>query len=297
MKSRPNPGGQTSDLAFALWLTLPVLLFLCLVVLYPLLYAAWMSLNRIEFLGRTLWTFVALENYRRVFADPAFFRGLLISMRFTVESVILTLGLGLAFACALNSVRGSGFLRGIVIIPWALSPYAVGVLFQYLGAGQTGIGTALVNSLGSDRSVNLITRDWVVEYLSIGNAWNLAPLVTFFLVASMTTIPRRLYDLARIDGLTPFQTFLTVTLPPLKFTLFVFGSIVTVLSLKNFDFIFTLGRGGPANASATLTYEVFKTSFQELDLGYGAAMSFCLLALVIGSTMALQWTVGRRVNG
>jgi len=103
--------------------------------------------------------------------------------------------------------------------------------------------------------------------------------------------------LARIDGLSPLQRFVTVTLPPLHFTLFVFGCIVTVLSLKNFDFIYTLGRGGPANASAALTYQIFKISFQDLNLGYGAAMSFCLLALVIGSTTALYWLIGRRLSG
>ena len=82
------------------------------------------------------------------------------------------------------------------------------------------------------------------------------------------------------------ETFLNVTLPPLRFTLFVFTCITTVLSMKLFDFIFVLSGGGPGTASATLTYRIYKESFKDLDLGYGAAMSFMLLALIPGHDTA-----------
>ena len=90
------------------------------------------------------------------------------------------------------------------------------------------------------------------------------------------------------------ETFLNVTLPPLRFTLFVFTCITTVLSMKLFDFIFVLSGGGPGTASATLTYRIYKESFKDLDLGYGAAMSFMLLALILGTTLLLYAVWGRR---
>ena len=76
----------------------------------------------------------------------------------------------------------------------------------------------------------------VIEVLAVGNAWNMAPLVAFFLLANLKTIPSRLYDLAAIDRMSRVETFLNVTLPPLRFTLFVFTCITTVLSMKLFDF-------------------------------------------------------------
>ena len=110
----------------------------------------------------------------------------------------------------------------------------------------------------------------------------------------MATTPTRLYDLAAIDRMTRWEIFRHVTLPPLRFTLFVFTCITTVLSLKPFDYIFAMGRGGPGDASAVLTYQLYKISFKDLNLGYGAAMSFFLLALILGSTFLLYLLWGRR---
>ncbi|MEM7021960.1 MAG: hypothetical protein AAF637_05120, partial [Pseudomonadota bacterium] len=73
-----------------------------------------------------------------------------------------------------------------------------------------------------------------------------------------------------------------------------FTCITTVLSMKLFDFIFILSGGGPGTTSATLTYQIYKESFKDLDLGYGAAMSFFLLALILGSTLILYLIWGRR---
>jgi ABC-type sugar transport system permease subunit len=142
--------------------------------------------------------------------------------------------------------------------------------------------------------VNFVNQTWVIEVLAVGNAWNMAPLVAFFLLANLKTIPSRLYDLAAVDRLSPLETFRYVTLPPLRFTLFVFTSITTVLSMKLFDFVFVLSGGGPGTTSATLTYEIYKRSFRDLDLGYGAAMSFFLLILILGSTFLLYLVWGRR---
>jgi len=110
----------------------------------------------------------------------------------------------------------------------------------------------------------------------------------------MLTTPQRLYDLAKLDRMTRWETFWNVTLPPLRFTLFVFTCVITVLAIKTFDYIFTATQGGPGNASSVLTYVLYRTSFQNLDLGSGAAMSFYLLALLIGSTAAVVLTWGVR---
>ena len=84
-------------------------------------------------------------------------------------------------------------------------------------------------------------------------------------------------------------------MPPLRFTLFVFTCIITVLSLRTFDYIFTMSRGGPGRRLGdVLTYQLYKISFQDLNLGYGAAMSFFLLALILAPTVLLYLLWGRR---
>ncbi|MFO1069126.1 MAG: sugar ABC transporter permease [Geminicoccaceae bacterium] len=286
-----------SDLRFALLLALPVLVFLVLVVAYPLGYAVWLSLHQIQFFGGYSAEFVGLDNYRSVLTDDGFWWSAWISLRFTVESVVLAMLIGLALALVLNRpMRAAGLVRTLVILPWAVSLYGTGIMFSYLAKGQTGVGTALAYAFGGEDAVNFITRASVIEVLAIGNAWNMAPLVAFFLLANLKTIPTRLYDLAAIDRMSPFATFRHVTLPPLRFTLFVFTCITTVLSMKLFDFIFVLSGGGPGTASATLTYEIYKISFKNLDLGTGAAMSFMLLAMILGSTFLLYLVWGRRLE-
>lgn len=285
---------ELSNLQFALLLALPVLLFLVLVVAYPLGYALWMSTQQIVFFGGYRATFVGAEHFLDALDSSSFWKATRVTLRFTLLSVVLAMGIGLALALVLNRVtRFGGLVRTIVILPWCVSLYGAGIMFSYLARGQTGIGTAISAAFGGD-PVNFVNRAWVIEVLAIGNAWNMAPLVAFFLLANLKTVPTRLYDLAAIDRMGRFATFWNVTLPPLRFTLFVFTCITTVLSMKLFDFIFVLSGGGPGTASATLTYQIYKESFKDLDLGYGAALSFYLLALIVGSTLLLYVVWGRR---
>ena len=286
---------ELTNFQFSLLLALPVLVFLVLVVAYPLGYALWMSLHEISFFGGYKATFVGAENFSDVIDDRKFKKSLWVTVRFTLESVALAMVAGLLIALVLNrKMRFAGLVRTIVILPWCISLYGTGVIFSYLAKGQTGTGTAIAYALRIEEAVNVVNRQWVIEVLAVGNAWNMAPLVAFFLLANLKTIPSRLYDLAAIDRMSRVETFLNVTLPPLRFTLFVFTCITTVLSMKLFDFIFVLSGGGPGTASATLTYRIYKESFKDLDLGYGAAMSFVLLALILGTTLLLYAVWGRR---
>ncbi|MBN8998738.1 MAG: sugar ABC transporter permease [Rhizobiales bacterium] len=284
-----------SNLSFALIISIPVLLFLLIVVAYPLAYAFYLSFNEIRFFGGYSADWVGLTNYANVLYDESFWSSLGRTLRFTSETVILTLGIGLGLALILKHLPPRWrWLRALIILPWAVSPYGAGIFFAYLGRGQTGIGTAVSGMLGSDQTFNLISANFVMEYLAMGAAWNMAPLVAFFLLANMLTTPARLYDLAKIDQMSRFETFWHVTLPPLRFTIFVFTCITTVLAMKTFDYIFTETQGGPGSASAVLTYTLYKISFVNLDLGYGAAMSFFLLAVILGSTGILYFLWGRK---
>ena len=286
---------ELSDLQFALVVALPVLAFLIIVVAYPLGYAMWMSVHRIVFFGGYRASFVGLDNFAKVLESKAFWWSSWVSIRFAAESVLLAMGMGLGLALVLNRrLPLSGLVRTLVILPWCVSLYGAGIMFANLARGQTGIGTSLLNAFGGTGDLNLLNRDTVIEVLAVGNAWTMAPFVALFLLAVLKTIPKRLYDLAAIDRMTPFETFRHVTLPPLRFSLFVFTSITTVLSLKLFDFVFVLSGGGPGTASAVLTYEIYKESFKDLDLGYGAALSFMLLALILLSTFLLWLVWGRR---
>ena len=168
--------------------------------------------KRFSFFGGYKATFVGAENFSDVIDDRKFKKSLWITVRFTLESVALAMVAGLLIALVLNrKMRFAGLVRTIVILPWCISLYGTGVIFSYLAKGQTGIGTAIAYALGIEEAVNVVNRQWVIEVLAVGNAWNMAPLVAFFLLANLKTIPSRLYDLAAIDRMSRVETFLNVT--------------------------------------------------------------------------------------
>jgi multiple sugar transport system permease protein len=286
---------ELTDLQFALVLTLPVIAFLLALVVYPLGYAFWLSFHRVTLFGGMSFEFIGLANYKQALSSPSFWNGLVVSLRFMIESLVLSMGIGLGIALILNqNHRGKGLVRSLSILPWAISAYAIGILFKYLFRGKSSVLTVLSYGVGLNQTIDLLDRKVVIEALAIGNAWNLAPLVAFFLLASMQTIPSGLYNLARIDNLGSFEQFRHVTLPHIRYTLFVFTNIVVVLSLKAFDHIYVQTGGGPGSTSSTLTYEIYKESFTSFNLGYGAALSFYLLLVLVATTLFLYFIWGRK---
>lgn len=286
---------ELTDLQFAIVLTTPIIIFLLALVVYPLGYSLWLSSQKVNFFGGLSFKYIGPENYKTAISSPGFWNGLVVSIRFMVESLILTMGVGLGIALILNrTYRFGGIIRSLSILPWAVSRYATGILFKYFFRGKSGIFTFLAFAMGIEESVDLLNKNVVVEALSIGNAWNLAPLVGFFILANMQSIPSGLYDLAKIDNLGWFQQFWHVTLPHIRYTLFVFVNVIAVLSLKTFDYIYVQTGGGPGTASSALTYQIYKESFINMNLGYGAALSFYLLILIFVITLLLYFFWGRK---
>lgn len=298
LTAEQNPIARSRDLSnlqFALLLTVPVLVFLLVLMVYPLCYALWLSMNNVQYLlGQRVVEYVGFENYIKAYQDVQFWHSTRVSLQFTVEAVVLAVSIGLGLALVMNAARKySKILNTVIIVPWAVSTYGTAVMWFYLVSGQTGIFTTVCAWFGLPSGPNLLAPSLVVEVLAMGYAWNIAPLVAFFLLAGMKATPKRLYHLAQIDGLGFWGRFVHVTLPPLRFSLFVFTSIVTMFSLKLSDYVSIMTRGGPGDSSNVLPYYLYDISFQQLDLSYGAAMSFYLLALIVVAALLLYVVWGR----
>ncbi len=288
---------------FAMLLSLPVILFMLALMSYPLLYALWLSFQELSFLGGMHTDFVGGANYLEVIQSREFWWSTWVTVHFTVVSVVLAIGIGLGLALVMHRVqRGSNLLRTVIILPWSVSLYATGIAWSYMSRGQTGLATSLYNNLrgvtdmAQAQEISLINSAWIVDLLALGNAWNMAPLIAFFILANLKTIPSRLYDLAALDQLSRWEQFLHVTLPPLRYTLFVFTSIATVLSMKLLDFIYVMTAGGPGNTSSSLTFTLYELAFRQSNMGLSAAMSFFLLAMIMGATLLLYALWGRHIE-
>ena len=288
---------QRENLRFALLIIVPTVAFLLTMVLYPLIYSIWLSLHSVKQFGGVRFKFVGFDNYVDVYSDPKFWSSTLVTFRFVAESTILAIVIGVGFALILSNIkRHKVLIRTLVILPWGVSLYATGILFGRMLRDRTGVITSVSNLFGVDYAPDLFGAISAVEMTALAQAWNISPLVAFFVLTNIETIPPQLYNLAKIDKLTRWQTFRYVTYPQIRFTVFVLASVVIIFSFKAYDLIAIMTNGGPARATQTLPLELIEVSFIKRKLGYGAAMSVYLLVMIVGSTLLMYAVWGRKVD-
>jgi multiple sugar transport system permease protein len=282
----------------ALGFLFPVLLFIGALVLVPVLGTLLDSLYRdVTFLPRS---FIGLENYRALFADPSFWMSLSFTLVFVLVSVPLQTILGLLIALVLNeSFAGRGMLRACVLIPWAVPAAVSGRVFEliynysYGGAnwllGHLYPGAGPVNWLGTELGA--------LAAVVVADTWKTTPFAALLLLAGLSAIPGDLYRQALIDRATFLQRFVRITLPLLKPVLVVTLIFRTIDALRVFDVIFVLTGGGPGGATSALSIYGFRY-YAAGDFGYASAVSVLLflIALILVVGYARLGGFGREVR-
>ena len=266
---------------FAYLAVAPTLLIVLLVVGVPLVYSFFLSLNRTNPITHR-WIFVGLGNYAALPGSPELWAALGRTAYFAGFSVIGTTLLGGVFALVLNArFFGRGFLRSVVLVPWAMAPVSVGVLWSFLFAGEFGGVNGLLNDLG----LSSLATPWLgdgfraLNLVALVNVWNQAPLTALMLLAGLQSMPVSLHKAAMLDGAGPIRRFVSITLPWLKPNLLFIAIIATINSLMAFDILWILTRGGPGSATTVLSWLGYLMSFQFFKFGEGAAILYVLTAL------------------
>lgn len=270
----------------ALVLLVPTLVLVFGVLLYPILDTLRLSLTDRVLSRPASGAFVGLANYLEALRDPEFRAAMGRTFYFALVTVPVETTLGLLIALLLNQeFRGRGFVRGIIILPWAL-PYIVnGVMWKWILNANYGALNALLSQLGliSHYQVWLGDPSTAFNFVILANIWKETPVAVILILAALQTIPRELYEAARVDGANAFRQFWAVTFPMLRPVIAVTMVVKTVWALKEFDLIYIMTGGGPANSTSVATFYTYLTTFKFLKFGYGAAMAFIivLLSLVI----------------
>ncbi len=280
-------------------LTLPTLVVVFVVIGIPLVYSLALSMHRINMLTQQ-WIFVGLQNYIDILPDPDFIAALGRTSYFAVVTVIGGLVLGMAMALVLNaSFPGRDFLRSIVLIPWAMAPVTVGVLWGWMFNGEYGTLNAILFDLGLiDNQIHwLADGDTAFNLVALVHIWNQAPLATLLILAGLQSMPDNLHRAARIDGAGALQRFLKITVPWLRPMLLLIMILTTINAIMAFDLFWILTRGGPGSATTVFSWMGYAYAFQFFKFGEGAAILYVLTVLCL----VLAWlylklfipTVGR----
>lgn len=272
---------RLGDGQFATLLTLPVIVVLGLVVAYPTLYSLWMSFQRIDLIFGTT-DAVGFANYRQALTSPEVWHSVRVTLLYTALVTIFAVAIAVGGALLLNErFRGRGFLMALVILPWAVSLYATAVVWKYIYSPEWGLLNAVLQQrLGlSDGPILFLSERGAVPALAVAHAWQIAPLGMYFVLATLQVIPEDLYKAAKVDRLGAFGRFRHVVLPYIKTPLSIVMVLITVEAARVFDIIFFMTNGGPGDASTTLTWDIYRQSFVNRNLGYGAAVAWILVVL------------------
>lgn len=276
---------------FALALLAPALVLLLLTTTIPLVYLAWNSLHRIDLGMPWLSGFAGLDNYVKMGNDPRFWSSLWLTVVYTCSTVALQVVVGLSLALLVLQIpRGQGLLRIGAILPIVLAPVVVGLFWRTLVlAPDVGLVDLVTRSLG------LGSYNWLgdpqlalISVIAI-HTWQWTPFAFLVLLATLSTLPSDVYEAARLDRARPWQRFVYITLPLIRPAIVMVVIMRTMTALSAFAAIFAATGGGPGSATEILNLYAYRTSFSELNIGYGASLAMVLM----GITLAISWLMFR----
>ncbi|MGH7507939.1 MAG: carbohydrate ABC transporter permease [Gemmatimonadales bacterium] len=294
-------GIERQEARIAWGLVLPALLTILLVALFPLLWTVWESVHlhdlRMPWLGKP---FVGIANYVEAFRTPRFWDALGHTAFFAGASVALELMIGLWLALALNrAFRGRGLVRAAVLVPWAIPTVVSALLWRFMFEGQHGIVNSALVSAGilGEPVVWLIqpAAAWVPVILA--DVWKTTPFVALLLLAGLQNIDSSLYEAARIDGASAWRQFRHVTLPLLKPAILVALIFRTLDAFRVFDLIYALTGGGPGTSTEPIALYTFNVLLQNLQFGYGSALSVIVFAVTFGLALLYIKFLGAELTG
>jgi multiple sugar transport system permease protein len=196
-------------------------------------------------------------------------------MIFVAVTTPIEVLLGLAMALVLNeSFRGRGWLRAVVLVPWAVPTVVASQMWRFVFNDRYGLFNYLLFGDATDRYwAPLAEPGLALMSIMVADIWKTSSFAALIILAGLQVIPRELYEAANIDGANAWQKFRHVTLPLVKPALLLALLFRTIDALKVFDLVFVMTQGGPADTTNVLQFYGYKKSFAEGMIGYGSAIA------------------------
>ena len=266
-------------------LCLPSFLIIFFVLGYPLGYSIYISFLKMNIASSLRGPeFVGLTNYVNALYDIKLWAAIGRTAYITVWDVLVGTSLGLLMALLLNTMfKGRGILRGIVLFPFILPPVVNGLIWKWVYNPNYGFLNGFLYQIGIIRNYqSWLSQPWTALHMIIlANLWQGTAFAYILYLGGLQSIPLQLYDAAKIDGASRWQMLIGITLPLLIPITSVIVVLKTILTFKLFDLIYVLTGGGPANSTQVITYYIYKKSFDFLEFGGAAALSYILTLLLL----------------
>lgn len=277
------------------WVLLaPALILILCFSIYPAVKALFTSFQTGA--GRNM-EWAGLANYVRIFKDKVFLKSMLNCFVYLIIQVPIMLVLALILASALNDrkLKFRGIFRTAIFLPCATSLVSYAIIFRSLFATDGFINSILVNLGILDNPYNFLANATSAKIIIIiALIWRWTGYNMVFYLAGLQNIEYSVYEAAKIDGATTFQTFTRITVPLLKPTILMTAIMSTNGTLQLFDESVNLTFGGPGTATMTMSHYIYDQAFRGVpNFGYTSAMAFVIL-IMVAILAFLQLKVGEK---
>jgi multiple sugar transport system permease protein len=278
-----------SERNFAILMIAPALVVLLATTSFPLVYLIWNSFHHINLAMPFMDGFAGLDNYTTMMRDGAFWHSLWLTAIYTTTTVILQVVIGLGLALMVIQIpKGQWLFRIVAILPIVLAPVVVGLFWRTLMlAPNFGILDFVTRALGFGTVNWLGSPVPALVSVIVIHTWQWTPFAFLVLLASLASLPGEVYEAARIDRAGAVQRFLYITLPLIRPAIVIVVIMRAMIALSAFAAIFAATGGGPGTATEILNLYAYRTSFVNLDFGYGSALAVALLLITLAVSSVL----------
>jgi len=263
-------------------MSLPTVIILAFLTVFPLGYTIYYSFTNFNMLKPKTLKFIGLSNFEKILADPYFQQALLNTLKFMVLAVILETGIGLLVALLVNSLtKGHKIIRTLLLLPVVLPPVTLALIWRIMLSNNYGIINKLLELIGIAPVSWLNDVRTAFYCILVIDVWQYMPFAFLLIYASLQSVPESQYEAAQIDGANAFHRFWYITIPNIM------GGIVLVILLRSidsirlFDKVNILTRGGPANTTATITQYIYNYGVGNYRIGFSSAGAIVMTLIVL----------------
>jgi ABC-type sugar transport system permease subunit len=256
----------------------PLFLFLLLFLAYPIIFQIVLSVFRVPL--NLQFQYVGLKNFLNLIRDPDFINSLRNATIFVGGSVAGQTGLGFLTAVLLRNVKvGRNFFRAIFLIPWLLSDVSIGSMYILMFNDYYGTINEILASLKLNKINFFTSTEFAIWVVTIANIWKSFCIVMLINSAALNSIPEELYEVARIDGASPLQSFRHITLSLMKPFIALSLIITTMATFNYFGLIYVMTYGGPLDSTTVPAFYMYRWALEWGDFGYAASVGVIILVV------------------
>lgn len=262
----------------------PSLLFIAIIMLYPLIYSIYLALHNYQLTRPREIRLDPLRNLTKLKGDGTFFLSLGNTVVFTFFTVAIGAVLGLIMALILDQLSSVfSKLRGVILMPWVIPGIVVGYLFMYIFDVNVGIINFILETLGVIKEYLpwLMRGNLAMTAVIIANVWNQTPFYMLMFTAGLKGIPKDAEEAAYAEGASRWQEFRYVTFPYLKGIAVITSLLQIIRNFNNFPIIFTMTGGGPVYSTTTSVLYIYKVAFEQFNMGYASLIGILWVLVLL----------------